>query len=784
LQADPSAIAPERLLVFEVRGAIDSFANAIRRVPGLELIDEEELEGSEEDRAPEAYLLVPDAAALRNILSLWQRWIAGQPMEEGFTPWRDVFATLRDIRVWGPNDRVQQEDREILADEVRDRPDDDLITLEIELIFRASDALAHTSELSATHAIQTTGGDVLSRCRIPDIAYHALLVRLSVAAVRNIVDRLSVGISGMDPVMYIRPQSVASIIEAEDASRSSPSPTISLPTESDPILALLDGVPVSQHPLLRGFLNVDDQFGLEADAIVAERTHGTAMASLIAHGDRNSPPEQPLKRRLHCVPVLGAKDQFPDGRLIVDLIYSAIIAMREGNDATAPNVIIVNLSLGNARKVFHGRMSAWARLLDRLAHRLGILFCVSAGNHAGPFEISSVPTMAALEGAAPAERAKQTLSSVAKLIGSRRLLSPSETINGISVGAANIDAVSDVDRRRAVGRADPYHPLITANPSSALGPGFASSVKPDILMPGSREHLSMVSSGETLSVRPSSAGRPHGLKVAAPPRPGGTSWEHYTCGTSAATALASRTAHRIHDALEDAYGNAFLQLAHSQRAALLKALLVHTATWPAESATFIKSILGPADGRQSVRQKDNIRRFLGYGLVDADEAVSCASDRATFWAVGSLGPEKRCPINVPIPICLSGQARPHLIKASLAWFTPVRPGRQSYRSVKLVLFASEELDELRVAPSSTQPDLNQSSKGTVFSRRWDGNRAPVVSASSTITLMIQREIDRGPKVDELVPFGLAVSIAMPGVVEVYDQARARLGITPRPLVRI
>jgi hypothetical protein len=42
--------------------------------------------------------------------------------------------------------------------------------------------------------------------------------------------------------------------------------------------------------------------------------------------------------------------------------------------------------------------------------------------------------------------------------------------------------------------------------------------------------------------------------------------------------------------------------------------------------------------------------------------------------------------------------------------------------------------------------------------------------------MIQREADRGSKVDELIPFGIAISVAMPGVVEVYAQAQARLGI--------
>ena len=55
LRADPAALAPERLLVFEVRGSVNNFAAAVQRVPGLELIDEEEL-GSDDDKEPVAYL--------------------------------------------------------------------------------------------------------------------------------------------------------------------------------------------------------------------------------------------------------------------------------------------------------------------------------------------------------------------------------------------------------------------------------------------------------------------------------------------------------------------------------------------------------------------------------------------------------------------------------------------------------------------------------------------------------------------------------------------------------
>jgi hypothetical protein len=285
-----------------------------------------------------------------------------------------------------------------------------------------------------------------------------------------------------------------------------------------------------------------------------------------------------------------------------------------------------------------------------------------------------------------------------------------------------------------------------ANPSSALGPGFADSVKPDILMPAAREHLRVVGSGGGIVVSPAGAARGAGLKGAAPPRPGMEGAEAFTNGTSAATALASRTAHRIHDALETAYGSDFLQLSGAHRAVLIKALLVHPARWPEEAADLVKRLVGPHGQGQASRQKDNIRRFFGYGVYDADDAVACASDRATFWCVGDLGRERCVDVVVPIPAVMGGQARFHSFSATLAWFTPVLPGRKSYRGVKMKILAPDDIADLAVKGSGSRPDQNQTNRGTVFTRHWSGDRAAVVAEGMTITLKIQREPDPGTPV--------------------------------------
>jgi hypothetical protein len=776
LRADPEALAPERLLVFELRGSIANFAAAVRNIPGLELIDEEELSADNADRLPVAYLMVPDTRALRELESLWRRWLAGH-LQRGETPWRDVFALLRDLRPWGPGDRVQDLDTNSLQEDIFGMADHDLVRLEIELVYRDATMAADRGEKELLAFLRAEGGEVIATSRIAEIAYHAMLVDLPVRQVQKIIERTPDGVAGIESVMHIRPQSVATRIDLDGEEAAA---LETLEDElGDPILAILDGVPVAAHSLLANHVVVDDQFGLEPITPVADRVHGTAMASLVIHGDRNN-PAQSLPRRVHIVPVLGPSDKFPKDSLLVDLVYRAILTMRQGRNPTAPGVVVVNISLGNARRPFHGQLSPWARLLDRLAYRFGILFVVSVGNCTEPFAIDSFTGRTDYEDAHPDRRAHETLRALGTLIADRRMLSPSETINGLTVGASNEDHVSHAVRAAAAGYlVDPYGDRRMANPSSALGPGFALSVKPDVLMPAGREHVTIIRNGPPIQVKPSRGTRATGLRVAAPLSGGRENAEGYTSGTSAAAALASRVAHRIHDALEAEYGDAFRALPAAQRAVLLKALVVHPAQWPLNTAGFMREILGPPGGRHHARQKDNIRRFLGFGFVDAEDAVACAADRATFWFAGDLPPNRIAIIDVPIPIAIGGQARPHSIAATLAWFTPTSPGRRSYRAVRLKILEPNELTDLRASACRDQPDGNQTNRGTVFSRRWTGARAPIVSQDMSLTLTVQRDRDQGVEVEESVPFGLAVTVSMPGVIELYDQVRQRLGIAQR-----
>ncbi len=163
------------------------------------------------------------------------------------------------------------------------------------------------------------------------------------------------------------------------------------PAVGNPVIALFDGLPLQAHRRLQGRLIVDDPDDFEEDYPAARRGHGTAMASMILHGDLSA-REAPLPRPLYVRPILrpdprdgrGEDEVVDEGALVVDLLHRAVRRLFEGEGdepAVAPDVAVINLSVGIRDRPFDQVLSPLARLLDWLAWRYKVLFVVSAGNH-------------------------------------------------------------------------------------------------------------------------------------------------------------------------------------------------------------------------------------------------------------------------------------------------------------------------------------------------------------------------------------------------------------------
>ena len=209
-------------------------------------------------------------------------------------------------------------------------------------------------------------------------------------------------------------------------------------------------------------------------------------------------------------------------------------------------------------------------------------------------------------------------------------------MNAVTVGALHSDNVPL--GTLPAGTFDVWLDTGLCTVSSGLGPGAINAVKPDILAPGGRHHVRLLADGVGHRLRPigKNSSLLGGIFVATPAPLTAANPDHTsrTIGTSVAAAIVTGVAARAHEALEAAYDD-FVDIPGPQRAVLLKALLVHCARWTS-AHDLIVEVLGPADKKQHVRQKDNVRRYLGYGAVDVGMVLDCATDRATLWAVGRL----------------------------------------------------------------------------------------------------------------------------------------------------
>ncbi len=800
LREDPTSIAPERALVFEVAGSIANFYETVRKIDGLEFLADEEAEFEpDEDFAQvdtrkgregqprldkmvggRLYLAMPDVTALKQLLSLWDRSQRGETLGRGFTPWSRVFEQLRNLRPWGPQDRIPEETIEYWRAKLKAAPADPVRT-EVELWFHENPNARQRAFSNFRAIVEASGGVILDHAVIEDIGYEGALIDLSAGVVQQLIERAGIQLAICDDVMFLRPQSTAQFPVETEPVEAAEELGPAGPAEFPPIAALFDGVPVQAHHLLTGRLLIDDPDDLEAMSVVGERTHGTQMASLILHGDRNR-NEPPLSRRLYVRPVLyapgnGRREQPRGDRLLIDIIYRSVRRMKEGDEegpATAPEVFLVNLSLGDENRPFSGPMSPWAKLLDMLSERYGILFLVSAGNVKLPLPVHGVATWTAFEDASPDERERAILQSLTEQKSQRTLLSPAEALNVVTVGAWHEDAVSNPPpSARAI---DPFQGSHLPNVSSAQGLGHRKVIKPDVLLPGGRERLTFVSTGGDLVVNVAEAGRYFGLKAAIPDRAGALDREGLSDGTSVATALATRAAHRLFDVLLDRDGGSM----HSDMepvfyGVVIKALLIHRARW-GQKAQLLNQLCGPDGQGSHTERRDNIARLLGYGRPIIEEAMACAPNRATMVGYGDVSTDGAVLYRIPLPPSLERLTEPRAVTVTLAWFSPVNRRHQAYRRAKLEVDAVTALSTaIGVDRCGDQPSDKSVPRGTIYHARFAGQKAiPFVDDGHLLLRVWCRE--QAGKLDQTIRYGLAVTIEAGEAIPVYQEIRTRLGI--------
>ena len=502
------------------------------------------------------------------------------------------------------------------------------------------------------------------------------------------------------------------------------------------------------------------------------------MASLICHGDLNQgndAAEKPLYVRPILQPQRGYGQEFvetiPTNLLPVDLIHRAVRRLFEtedGDPPAAPTVRIVNLSVCDPMRPLLREMSSWARLLDWLSWKYQILFVVSGGNHPQDIELD-VPRQG-LEGLSPDQREQAVIQAVAADTRNRRLLSPAETLNGLTIGALHQDASPPASGNLI----DPFVQSGMPNVASAHGPGYRRAIKPDFFLPGGRQFLreKMGTSHPKATLQVSELVSPPGQRVATPGSVGQLDQTVYTRGTSNAAAVGSRGAGRVYHLIGQLREQPGVDLPEGYDVVLTKALVAHGSAWTDSMAKYEAALKTPENSKTF---KEYLGRFLGYGWGELERVMSCTEERVTVLGFGELDDGEGAVFTFPLPPSLSAINERRRLTITLAWLSPVKSMRQAYRVAHLWFDPKNE-----IAPDRLFADHRAVQRGTLQHEVLEGSKATVFEDGDDISIKVNCRADAGD-IPAPVRYGLAITLEIVEEVQqrllnysIYEEVRDRL----------
>ena len=799
LRMEASNLVPEEVVVLETVGTVDDFIRAVGKVPEMEFLAEVEAEdippndeyfsvlddGAEQPAKPvrsRVFMAFTNQSALRQMISLWGDWSSGRTFSRGLGRWKKLFEQLHRVRPWGVQDRLHETG--VLEDwQERIKHGQSPVPCEIELWYRRDAEQRSEARNRVTDLVERLDGRVVERAEIDEIAYHALSAELPAIAVCRLLeeDESDIALVHCEQIQFFRASGQMSALLADEVQEGDEAALPEEPTDGSPVVALFDGLPLQEHRLLQGRLVVDDPDGFEVDYSANYRQHGTTMASLILHGDLAA-HERPLPRPLYVRPILRPdprdwnthSETVPEGTLVVDLIHRAVRRLIEGDGReppVAPDVCVINLSIGIRGRPFDYALSPLARLLDWLAWRYKVLFVVSAGNY-GEIELLTTTRPGQLP---LIDIQEQVIRSVAADTRSRRLLSPAEAVNALTVGSIHEDASRATPPPGYLDWIDPYSAEGLPSPINAQGMGYRRGIKPDVLAAGGRVVVQQ-ESGKTI-LETYLGPLPPGQRAASPGSTRGSQGaERHSRGTSNATALVSRACSLLYDVAEELRQEPGGEIIDSlPRAVWLKALVAHGATW-GEAGSILTRILRNQDN--SRKFKEYVTRLLGYGAVDIGRVMECTARRVTALSGGTLRRDESHIHHIPLPRSLSGWRGHRRLTITLAWLSPVNPRHQAWRRAHL--WFKPPNDPLQL--NRRQADRQAVQRGTLQHEILEGRGADRFGESKDLQIQVSCRAGAGTLEDD-VPYALATTLEVAEElgVDIYAEVRTAVhAIQVRP----
>jgi len=808
LSGDPAGFSPERTLVLETINTIADFYRAASKIEGLELIQEfyeDEISPENDfyylDKSGEkktekltryAYLTMTNQTALEKLIKYWQNYTKHKNYKfpRGLAPLKNLFKQLHNVRYWETEDRLREtglvEDWRLRAQE-----NPESVPMEIELWYHNDPSQRRDREERVLRQLQKINGVIEQVCTIEQIQYHCILARVPLHSVRTFIDNSDTDIDLLrcDEVMYFRPSThCMTPLFTEDDNYNNTETEVEFDDKQQdvndlPVVALLDGLPLENHEWIKDHIWIDDPDGWADEYTPADQIHGTSMASLIIRGDMHN-SDAVIPQKIYCRPILtpGSEDisgkkreRIPEGVLPIDIVHRAVRRLFESEndtDPVAPSVKVINLSIADSYRLFDHNMSPWAKLIDYLSHHYQVLFIISAGNYTQDIDLG-ISNLEFNQLAEP-EKEKLILEKIAGDTYSRRLMSPSESINALTVAAIHHDGQ---DNDEFYNQINPYknrHMPSTINPISW---GKRRSVKPEILMPGGRAtyRLRNFLDNDPGILEILTYESPPGQRVASPGQKGSVTSSSNTFGTSNAAALASRRLCFLKETIQDLYisehGEA---LSQGYETMLMKALICHGAS-QSKNIQHIEDALKTS--KNTTRFKSIATKYLGFGNVDEERIHGCLDNQATILQCGTIQQDETHSYRFKLPDSLNAKAIDRRLIITLAWLSPINPSNYIYRNAYLWFEpVTGDKPDNDLALRQRECDWQMVRKGTVQHEVLSGDRASAYATGKNMEIKIFCKGQAGAK-NISVKYGLVVTLDTTDVnLPIYDEVKSGINI--------
>ena len=115
---------------------------------------------------------------------------------------------------------------------------------------------------------------------------------------------------------------------------------------------------------------------------------------------------------------------------------------------------------------------------------------------------------------------------------------------------------------------------------------------------------------------------------------------------------------------------------------------------------------------------------------------------------------------------------------TLAWFSPINPSHRNFREAKLELKPSKKWETTPLSLKRKDSDYNQVSRGTVQHEVLEikNKTTAIYEENADITLQVMCKSDATERLEEKIPYGLAVTLEVEETVDIpiYQEIQNKL----------